>query len=201
MDLKEYLAIIKKQQKTFGFVIFLVVAIILIYFLFRPVSYSTSLTINITRLGQQRTYYYQYDDFYRLQADEKFAETLVEWLKSPRTVSDIYSEAGLNLQAMSSRKLSKIFRAQKLSPQLVAISYGSTNEEIAKNISSAISKKLTENTNSLNQDQKEDTWFKIIAHDPVIVRDDFNWIFVLGVALILGIFLAFWTVLIIHYLK
>jgi len=201
MDLKEYIQIIRKNWKTFVFIIFLVFATTLIYFLFRPISYSTSLTINITRSGKQETTYYQYDDFYRLQADEKFAETLVEWLKSPRTVADIYHQAGLDYQNLSSRKLSKIFRAQKLSSQLVAISYGSANEEIARKISLAISKKITENINSLNQDQKEDTWFKIVVHDPVIVLDNFNWLFISGASLLLGIFLAFWIVLLIHYLK
>ncbi len=201
MEFKEYLQIIKKNWKTFVFVIFLVVAAIIMYFLFRPISYSTSLTLNITRIGQQATPDYKYDDFYRLQADEKFAETLVEWLKSPRTAANIYKEADLDFQKMSPKKLSGIFRTQKLSSQLVAVSYGTANNSTAEKISLAIEKVLAQNIAALNQSQKEETWFQVIAHEPVIVLDNFNWLIVFSAAFLLGIFLAFWTVLVIHYLK
>jgi len=201
MDLKEYLRIIRKKWKTFVFTIFLVTATGLIYFLFRSISYSTSLTLNITRIGQQITTEYKYDDFYRLQADEKFAETLVEWMKSPRTVANIYEKAGLDSQKMSLRKLSKAIKAQKVSSQVVAVSFGTADEEIAKRISMAIEKTLTENIASLNKNQKEETWFEIVAQSPLTVLDKYNLFFITGIFFLLGIFLSFWLVLIIHYLK
>jgi len=201
MELKEYLKILKKYSKTLIFVIFLVTAFGLIYFLFKPISYSTSVTINITRNGQRITEDYQYGNFYRLQADEKFAETLVEWLKSPRSVANIYENSGFNLQNISLKKLSKAFRAEKLSSQVVSVSYGTNDEKTAKKIANSIEKILSENTSSLNQYQKEESWFKIIAHKPLIIRDNPNLIFVFCSFLLIGIFIAFWLVLIIHYLK
>jgi len=201
MELKEYLAILKKYQQTFWFVVFLIVSMGLLYFLFRPISYSTSLTVNITRAGQQATPDYKYDDFYRLQADEKFVETIVEWLKSPRTVADIYSEANLDFKNMSLKKLSRAIKAEKLSSQVVAISFGSKDQETAKNISQAINKVLAKNISGLNENQKENTWFEVVAHDPITIQDSLNFILVILISLSLGIFCAFWIVLIMHYLE
>ena len=201
MELKEYLAILKKQQKTFWFLVFLITSIGLLYFLFRPISYSTSLTINLTRAGQQETTAYKYDDFYRLQADEKFVETIVEWLKAPRTVADIYAEAGLDFQNLSLKNLSKAIKVEKLSSQVVAVSFGTSNKEEAGKISNAINKILTKNISELNKNQKEETWFEIVAHDPITVQDNFNLLLVAIVFLLVGIFIAFWVVLIIHYLE
>ena len=201
MELKEYLAILKKHQKTFWFVVFLITSIGLLYFLFRPISYSTSLTINITRAGQQETTNYKYDDFYRLQADEKFVETIVEWLKAPRTVADIYAEANLDFQNLSLKKLSKAIKVEKLSSQIVAVSFGTPNKEVAEKISSAINKILTKNILELNENQKEETWFEIVAHDPITVQDNFNLLLVVIVFLLFGIFVAFWIVLTKHYLE
>ena len=201
MELKEYLAIFKKYQQTFWFVVFLITAVGLLYFLFRPISYSTSLTVNITRAGQQNTIDYRYDDYYRLQADEKFVETVVEWLKSPRTVADIYAQAKLDFKTMSLKKLSKAIKAEKVSSQIVAVSFGTPNREVAEKISLAINKILAQNIEGLNIHQKENTWFEIVAHDPITVKDNFNLFVVALVSLILGIFVAFWVVLIKHYLE
>lgn len=201
MELKEYLKILKKYKKTFVFIVFLVAAIGLLYFLFRPISYSTSLTINITRTGQQETADYKYDDFYRLQADEKFAETIVEWLKSPRTVADIYSESNLSFQNFSLKKLSKVINAEKLSSQIVSVSFQTPDKKISEKISAAISKILSKNISELNKNQQENTWFEIVTHDPITVEDSFNLFVVTLIFLAIGIFIAFWIVLITHYLE
>jgi len=201
MDFKEYLKILNKYSRTLVFVIFLVTALGLIYFLFKPISYSTSVTINITRIGKQMTENYKYDNFYRLQADEKFAETLVEWLKSPRTVTNIYKNSGFDSQGMNLKKLSRAFKTEKLSSQVISVSYGSSDEKTAKRMAFAIEDILSKNIASLNQYQKEENWFKIITHNPVIIRDNPNLLFISIFFLLIGIFLSFWLVLIIHYLK
>ena len=201
MELKEYFFILKKHQKTFWFGVFVITALGLLYFLFRPISYTTSLTINITRAGVQETADYKYDDFYRLQADDKFAETVVEWLKSPRTIADIYHEAGLAFENLSLKKLAGSIKAEKMSSQVIAVSFGTVNKENAEKISPAIAKILAKNISQLNESQKESTWFQIVAHDPITVKDNFNLFLVTLIFLPIGIFLAFWLVLIIHYLE
>ena len=74
---------------------------------------------------------YKYDNFYRLQADEKFAETLVEWLKSPRIEEKIFKEAGIDPSGYSLKKLAKSIKAEKMSSQVVAVSFSSPDKNAA----------------------------------------------------------------------
>ncbi len=201
MELKEYFQIIQKNLTLFLLTVVVVVAGVFLYFSLRPVSYSASLTLNITRAAVQRSNEYQFDNYYRLQADEKFAETIVQWLKSPRVVTDIYADAGVETGDFSLRRLSKMFKADKMSSQIVLVTLQAKSTEEAKKISSAVVKEAEENTEALNKDQKEETWFKIVANNPVIVRNGINSATLIIASLILGIFLAFWVALFSHYIR
>jgi len=201
MELKEYLKIFKENAKLFVFVIILIVAGSFIYFAVKPISYSASLALNITRSGVQQTVDYRYDDFYRLQADEKFAETVVEWLQNPRTAVDVYAKAGINPDSLSLRQLSKSFASEKLSSQIVSVSFSAKDENSARKISDAISEIISSNTELLNKNQNENTWFEIVAQAPVIVRDNVGALIIFLASLAVGIFLGFWIVMIKHYLK
>jgi capsular polysaccharide biosynthesis protein len=201
MELKEYLQIIKRNIAAFAAVIIIVVLGSFIFFAMKPVNYSTSLALNITRSGSQQTSNYKYDDFYRLQADEKFSETIVEWLRNPRTVANIYAVAGIDVNDFTLRQLAKSIVPKKLSSQFVSISFSAHSVDLAKKISSAIVTVISKNTSELNKNQNESTWFEVVAHDPVIARDKISPLVLLLASLLIGIFLAFWVVLIIHYLK
>lgn len=202
MELKEYFLIIKKQFKLFILVLVVVVASVFLYFIFRPVFFETSLFLNITRAGNQVSEGYKYDNFYRLQADEKFAETIVQWLKSPRIVLDIKKEAEINNAEslnLNLNQLAKVFQADKLSAQVVSVKFSSPDKKIAEKLALAIPVVLEKNINQLNEDQKESTWFEIKADDSVIMKNnpDFGIIFLVSVAV--GLFLGFWVALFRHY--
>lgn len=201
MELKEYIKIIKNNSKLFWLVIFIVVLASLLFFYFTPVSYNASLILNITRSGSAASPSYNYGEFYRLQADEKFAETIVRWLKSPRIALDILEEAGLESQKMSARKLSNIFKAEKMSSQVVSVSFSSPDEKQAAKTARTIIEIVSQNTENLNKDQKEKDWFEIVALEPVIIKNQINYALVLAVSLVVGLFLAFWIVLLKHYFK
>ena len=201
MELKEYIKIIKNNFKLFALVVVIVVAAGFAYFCTRPVSYDTSLVLNITRGGTPASTEYNYGGFYRLQADEKFAETVVRWLKSPRIVLDIFQEAGLDSKDLSVKKLSKIFKAEKMSSQIVSVSFSSKSDKQAMKTAQAISKAVLQNTQVLNKDQKERDWFEIVALEPVIIESRVSYVLVFAVSLLTGIFLAFWAVMITHYFK
>lgn len=201
MELKEYINIFKTHIKSFILAVVLVLIGGILYFSLWPVMYNTSLTLNITRGGTQETAEYKYDDFYRLQADEKFAETVVEWLKSPRTVSDIYLNSDINPSQFSLRKLEKSLQSEKLSSQVVSVKFSADTPEKAKKISDSISKITAKNIESLNLNQQEKNWFEVVAQDPVVAQGSLNFWVVILAALVLGIFLGLWTVLIIYYLQ
>jgi len=201
MELKEYIQILKTNKKIFWSVVVLVMLGGFAFFTLKPVTYSTSLALNITRSGAQQTPDYKYDDFYRLQADEKFSETVVEWLQDPRTAANIYAAAGLDAGNFSIRQLAKSFSSTKLSSQFVSVSFSARSFDSAKKISNAIVNVVSKNTGELNKDQNENTWFEVVAQDPVIARDKISPLILLLASLLVGMFLAFWVVLIIHYLK
>jgi len=201
MDLKEYIQIIKYGRGLFLAIIVFAVVFGFSYAYINSKFFETSLNLNITRIGSQQTPDFKYDDFYRLQADEKFAETVVEWLKSPRVVYDIYTEAGVSNKELSIKRLSKALRPEKLSSQIIEVNFAASDEKTAQKIAKAIIKIVSENTENLNKDQKENTWFQIIAKDPVIMKKTYEKESVLAFSLLAGIFLGFWAVMIRHYLK
>lgn len=68
----------------------------LLWVTFEPKRYESNILITIGRT-QSKTVApvdYQYDNFYRLQADERFGDTLVRLLSTPQVTSDIFAEAG-----------------------------------------------------------------------------------------------------------
>jgi len=201
MDLKEYVLIMRNNIQLFLGIIAIVMLAVFAYFVFRPVIYTTSLMLNVAREGTQETSDYKYDNFYRIQADEKFSETIVEWVASPAVEADIFYQAGIDTKKFTLNQLSKSFKAEKRSAQIVAVSFATPNLEQAKKLSGAISDVLTKNIQSLNSEKERNEWFRIVSHEPVIVRDSFDPKTVFLASLALGIFLAFWLVLSIHYLK
>jgi capsular polysaccharide biosynthesis protein len=201
MELKEYLKIFKDNFKLFALVVVIIIFGTFAYFTLKPVSYSASSALNITRSGTQQTADYRYDDFYRLQADEKFAETVVEWLKNPRTAADILSKADINITHLNLRKLSKVFAAEKLSSQIVTVSFSASNEKSAQKIAEAILEIISKNTEALNKNQNEDNWFAVVAQEPVIIQDSVSPIILLLASLAMGMFLGFWVVMARHYLR
>jgi capsular polysaccharide biosynthesis protein len=201
MELKEYFQIIKNNLWLFILTIIVVVMAVFAYFYLSPISYSTSLTLNISRQGVQNTDQFKYDDFYRLQADEKFVETIVEWLQDPRIVTNIYSTTGINTQNYSLRQLEKSFIPEKLSSQMITVNFSAPDEKTAQKISGAIISVISKTNQDLNKDQKEDTWFEIVPQDPVILQYKPDFKLVLLGSVLGGIFLAFWVVMGKHYLS
>lgn len=201
MELKEYIQIIKQNIKIFFTVVVLIVLGSFAYLYLRPVSYSTTLTLDVTRQGSQNTPDYKFDDFYRLQADEKFAETIVQWLQSPRTVTEIYLKSGINPEQLTLRQLTKYFKAEKLSSQMVAVRFSASNLNIARKISAALPEIISKNTERLNQNQKENTWFQVVPQEAVIIQNTFDPFLVFVITLAIGIFAAFWAAMIAHYIK
>lgn len=201
MELREYLKIFKENIRTFIFVMILVLAAGFTYFYSKPVSYDTSLSFNITQKGVEATTDYKYDHFYQLSANEKFADTMVEWLKAPGFVENIYANSNIPTHSFSLKKLTKLFKAEKRSSQLVLVYFSAPNEEIAKNISNSVKKEVQKNIESLNLSQKDPNWFEVLSAEPLIIKHTFDFWWIFSGLFFSGFFLAFWTVLATHYFK
>jgi len=193
MDLKEHLAIFRKHKSLLGFTVILVLAGGIIFQLFRPLTYRSDLMLNVTRIGSQSTSAYTYDGFYRLQADERFADTVVRWLGAPRIIKDILAEAGMTEKDLVS------LNPRRLSSQMIAVSFMTRDKEKSKKLVDAMIKIINKQTDDLNVSQKEINWFKILGSELVTVENIFPWNKVIIVSLLVGIMAGVWMVYLKNY--
>jgi uncharacterized protein involved in exopolysaccharide biosynthesis len=201
MDLTEYIDIFRKQARAFGLIVALSTAVAFAWQGLQPKSYDAALLLNIGRSGSQMTTEYAYDDFYRLQADERFADTVVRWLQSPRVVEDIYAEAKIDTDTIGLRGLRGSLSGKRLSSQMVEVSYGARNERQAVELSRAIISVLNRYTESLDREGHEPGWFAVIGSDPVIRDGRTTLPVALAIGAAIGIFLGFWIVLLRYYFQ
>jgi uncharacterized protein involved in exopolysaccharide biosynthesis len=201
MELKDYINIFRKQAKVFWIVVLAGMLGAIVWQKSQPINYQATLLLNIGRQGAQNTPDYKYDGFYRLQADERFADTVVRWMASPRVVEDIYVDAGLDPKNLGVRNLKNIFAAKRLSSQMVEVTYTDPNKETPQKISKATVEVLNRYTQSLNKENAEPSWFVIIGSEPVIGDARLSLFLVTLVALALSVFLGFWTAILTHYFK
>lgn len=200
MDPRDYIDVFKKQKKTFWTIVFLSVLIAIVWQKSQLVEYQAMLLLNIGRTGIENSQnYYTYDSFYRLQADERFADTVVRWLGAPRVVEDIYSAVSIDTQNISARDLKGTFVAKRLSSQVVEVIYTDASGQVLKKISDAAVTTLNRYTESLNQENKETNWFIVIGSDPVIRDARVPLPLSVAVGLIFGVFVGFWAVLIRYF--
>jgi capsular polysaccharide biosynthesis protein len=201
MELKEYLRIIRKNLNLFLGVVLLVVLVSFGYFLLRPKTLKVALDFDVTRTGKEVTSEYQYDNFYRLQADDKFAETLVQWIKSPEMVAEILKKSGMEDKSDNLKTLTKFFSAEKVSPQVVTVSFLVRNYEEADRLGGAMEEALGKNIQNLNEEQNQENWFKLVKRGPIVRPNSFSPEIVLIISILFGVLLGFWIVMFKHYLE
>lgn len=199
MEAKKYIAIFHKYQKSFWITVGVCVLVGVSWQYTQREAVVANLTLNVTRLGSERTTDYQYHDFYRLQADERFADTVVRWLGSPRIISDIFEQVQTQMTQRGSRPLAQVFEAQRLSSQMIQVTYNAENVSAAQAIAHALLTRINAETSALNKDQQEAAWFVIVGDAPVMSDARVSMALVLALTLSLGVFLGFWMVLFRHY--
>jgi uncharacterized protein involved in exopolysaccharide biosynthesis len=196
MELREFLQYIKKYKMLFLGIILAVVGATYVFLTVQPLRYTTVLSLHVARShsGEQSNEY-QYDGFYRLQADEQFADTVVRWLASPRIVSDIYAGAGRDIQIPAEYKLDGVFLAKRLSSQYIEVQFTTTTKMMAENLSRSLDIVLNEKTRALNMNTKDEKmWFRVLVDEPIIYEAHTPWGRVMVGAFFVGVFLALWVV-------
>jgi uncharacterized protein involved in exopolysaccharide biosynthesis len=197
MDFREYWLLLKKEYRFFWVIVLGLWLLSALWLTTQPVRYQGTLLLNVGRTASEASAEYSYDSFYRLQADERFADTLVRWLANPRIVSDILASAGTTADFYTEQSLTRQFQAKRLSSQVVEVRYGAATREALEKYAEAIIGTTQKYTESLNGTQVN--WFRVVGSDPVI-RDARipAWPFLL-ISLAAALFIAFWAVLIKHY--
>lgn len=199
MELKAFIKIFQKYAKTFFSILCVTVVLALFWQQSQPKTFGATLLLNIGRADLRETTEYTYDDFYRLQADERFADTVVRWLSMPRVVEDIYADAGMSIVTFSARDRKEVFLGKRLSSQVIEVTYSGNEDKVLRSLSNSITRVLNRYAESLNQNGQESGWFVVIGSDPVIhdARVSFQTALLFSIAL--GVFLGFWGVLLRYY--
>jgi hypothetical protein len=184
--------ILRKKQRIFWVTLGVIVCVALVWQVTQGDQYGATLLLNISRSGSQQTSDYAYDGFYRLQADERFADTVVRWIGTPRGAEDILRDAGLETKSYTTNNLARFFDAGRLSSQVIRVEYVTTSASSAEQIATGVTKVLNRYTEELNQGGKDPSWFTIEGSEPVIrdARVPFWKAFV--VSAVVGVFLGFW---------
>lgn len=190
MELREYYKIIKSNIAVIIYTVAIVVIAVYAWSVKQSQTYSASLLLNVGRTETQVTTDYRYDQFYRLQADDKFAENTVEWLKSPGIAKNIFDKADVSSDQKTMRGFSKSFQAEKLSSNLVGVRYSTQTSEESGKIAPAIASVVSEKTKALNADARDPNWFQINASDLIILKNTQDLRINLGIAALVGFFLG-----------
>jgi len=194
MELRDFLKTFRAEWPVFAGVVFAVIAAAAGYVWLQPERFTTVLSIHIARTSSPvQTEDYRYGDFYRLQADERFADTVVRWLESPRIVADIYSGTGREVAMPAEYALGKVFSARRLSSQYVEVRFSAASPKIAESLSASLSRVLNERTKSLNAGETQG-WFRLEVEDPVIYPAHTPWGRILAGAVCVGVLLGIWAV-------
>jgi len=201
MELKQYIHILKKNFRVFITSATIITIAASAWAMLRPQSYTSILSMHIARNTSQASQEYQYDDFYRLQADERFADTVVRWLASPRVVLDIYELAHIRTANRFQKGLSKIFSAKRLSSQFIEVRYTTAHPEVSEQLAESISSVINKKAQDLNPGQPDATWFKVIVDKPVVQSDETDWTIFLPITVLCAVFAGFWITFIRHYFQ
>lgn len=192
MDFYEYWIILKQKRRVFFFTLFLFVVPALFWQVTQGTQYRATILLNISRSGSQQTSDYTYDGFYRLQADERFADTVVRWIGSPRGAEDILRDAGMETEEYTTNNLARFFDAGRLSSQVIRVAYTTRSESSAEQIATGVTKVLNRYAEELNRDARDPSWFTVKGSDPVIRDARIPLPLAFAVALALGVFFGFW---------
>ena len=206
MELKALIEIFTKSKKLFWSILIISLIIGCIYYVSQPKQYSVSTTLNVVRLiskdsSNQKKYENDFSSFYRLQADEKIADSVVAWLKSPSIVSDILKDSGIKEIKYNNKNLASIYKANKMSSQIVDIRFMVTNKEQGKKQTEAIKNKINNLLKTMNPENSTDSWFEVSIEKPVVYFYEKSLTFVLSLSLAIGFFVSFIVIITKHYFK
>ena len=171
VSLDTLLHIFRTHARTFWTVLILSLMLAVSVWALQPTAYAVHVLLDVARIGETAdTPDYTYDAYYRLQADEQFGETVAHWLRTPRVVDDVLRTAAAPVPA-TLRARERFFRAHRVSPQSIVVTYTVTNPLVGTRIAQAMGKQLNARVAALNYTAPRAPWFAVKVSDPVIARD------------------------------
>ncbi len=202
MELKEYIQIFKKKKEFFLGVWLSVILAVLLVFIFLPVKYETVMSIAVTREGDANIFgEYDYDLYYRLEADDSYGKTVVQWLSDENNLNEILSRSrdDCKIDKSASHKIAKSFRGEQFSANYIHVKYKTENISQAQALAKETSRVLKVKNGELNESSQNDNWFKLIFSQPSITKKELPLSIIFGGAIILGLLVSIFITMFSHY--
>jgi len=136
---------------------------------------------------------YTYDQFYRLQADERFADTVVRWVADPSVRESIRRRADAEETAIDS------LSAKRLSSQVIHVRYRATSPLGFGRMAETVPAVLNEASARIDVASGHPDWFMLVSDEPVIRDARLPIGFLVGFGSAIGLFVGFWSVLAVWY--
>lgn len=200
MELRDFIQLFIRRQSLMVGIISVAIVIGFLSYRLQTQWYEGVVLLSVTREAAEATAEYQYDHSYRLEADERMADTIARYLESTIGRRDTARQIPLT----GTREVTFIesdISALRLSSNLVQVSYVATTPTEAESIARAFFETGERYVASLNEQAGNRNWFTLIASDSYTEDGRYTLPVALGVALVLGVLGAFWTVLGLWYWK
>jgi capsular polysaccharide biosynthesis protein len=198
MEFRDFIGLYIREKKLVSVIVMAAVAIAFFSYRLQTQWYEGETLLSVTRTATEISPDYRYDHFYRLQADERFADTLVRYLESEAGVRAVASEATLT-SAGEQLFTSVGVKPVRLSSQLIRVTYAVRSLPEGDRVSEALRITADRYADDLNAQADERAWFTVIAAEPVVEDGRFGALFALVCGLGAGVFIAFWSVLFLSY--
>ena len=168
MELKKLILVIWQRKKIFLFFLFSTIFLSLVWFSSQPKRYSVVFSIDVTRENYSKTEDYRYDQFYRFQADEKFAENIVNWFNDPAFKREIENKSNENNFSFENLEV------KKLSNGYLQVFLLSRNKENYPQAIEAIRIVLENKIHDINKKANDPEWFSVLIGEPTISKKEFD---------------------------
>ncbi|QQR79226.1 MAG: hypothetical protein IPJ68_03050 [Candidatus Moraniibacteriota bacterium] len=194
MELRAFLELfIRRGNLIFGVVVVSLLVGFLTYRL-QTQWYQGTVLLSVTRQGTEAATDYQYDQYYRLQADERMANTVARYLETAIGRRDTARRALLS-GAREAEFIKGQVTALVLASNLVEVTYRAKTPTEAERIAGALSEAGERYIAGLNEQAGDRNWFTLVATEALLRDGRFTLPIALGIGGAAGLGVAFWTVL------
>jgi len=196
MELRDYLQIIGKRIWMLVLAVLIITVGTYLFTAWQPTTYDATSVVTVIMSPQKEANadFYQYGNYYSIQASALFTDTIVAWLQDPSSVLKIYSDAQQAQPDISLNGYNKLIKTQKRPSAAVQIVFNNADKTIAENLTNSavkfVKNKANEWTqlgiiNGLNIDVSDTV---VINHKPIVIQ---NTLIAFVTSLLVGFALVF----------
>ncbi len=201
MELRDYLHIFRKRIAVIIAVIIIGTGATLAVLSSRNPGFDTSVALTINRINTQQTTEYKYDQFYALSATDLFGKSVIGWMSTPSIIDAVFNDAGLPIEFSGIADEAGFFSGRRLAPQVIEVRYTYKTEEGSKKLNASLIKVLQGEIDKLNAQTVGESYFTIVAADPVVLPGSNNLLLVGLIAFVVSAFVGLNLALLLDYLK